>query len=397
MPGWHDLTAELRDRGDIVMVGLIQEQHPDRCALFMQWKEMDWPIMVDPLNLLAIDVVPFHILIDEAGVVRKAGARPNDLDAFLALPPAEGAPAKSAAPDIESLRREAQSGDAQALRALADALYLWRTDDALDEAIDLYQAALDAGAPAGSTHFRLGVVHRRRFETDARREGDFGAAVAHWQTALDQDPNQYIWRRRIQQYGPRLDKPYSFYDWVSEAREAIRARGQTPHPLSVDPQGAELAHPSRDFTASAAEQAPPDPEGRIRRDEDALIEVETVVTPATDDRARAARIHLIFSPNHAVQGHWNNEVAPMEVWIDPPEGWQVDQRRLTAPPGEGAVSEETRTLEFEVRAPEGWSGQPTAFPAYALYYACEGEAGVCLYLRRDLDIVVGAAPGAGGR
>ena len=26
------------------MVGIIQEQHPDRARLFMQWKEMGWPI-----------------------------------------------------------------------------------------------------------------------------------------------------------------------------------------------------------------------------------------------------------------------------------------------------------------------------------------------------------------
>jgi len=376
------------------MVGLIQEQHPDRCALFMQWKEMDWPIMVDPLNLLGIQVVPFHMLIDEAGVVRKAGARPSDLESFLALPPVEAAPVEAAPPQIESLRREAQGGDAEALRALADAIYLWRGEAALDEAIELYEAALDAGGPAGSTHFRIGVVHRARFESDARREGDFGAAIDHWEAALEQNPNQYIWRRRIQQYGPRLDKPYPFYDWVGEAREAIRARGQTPHPLSTDPQGAELAHPSRDFTSAGPETDEPDPDGRIIRDEDRLIEVETVVTPATNARARAARVHMIFTPNRAVEGHWNNEVEPMEVWVDPPEGWQVDQRRLTAPMGEGATSEETRALEFEIRAPEGWGGEPQPIPAYALYYACEGVDGVCLYLRRDLNIVVGDGDGA---
>jgi hypothetical protein len=37
-------------------------------------------------------------------------------------------------------------------------------------------------------------------------------AVQYWTMALDMDSNQYIWRRRIQQYGPRLEKPYSFYD-----------------------------------------------------------------------------------------------------------------------------------------------------------------------------------------
>jgi hypothetical protein len=43
------------------MVGIIQEQHPDRAGLFMQWKQMDWPILVDSLNLLGVAVVPVHV------------------------------------------------------------------------------------------------------------------------------------------------------------------------------------------------------------------------------------------------------------------------------------------------------------------------------------------------
>jgi len=36
------------------MVGIIEEQHPDRAQLFMQWKQMGWPVMVDSLNLLNV-------------------------------------------------------------------------------------------------------------------------------------------------------------------------------------------------------------------------------------------------------------------------------------------------------------------------------------------------------
>lgn len=389
MPGWHDLTKDLRASGEIVMAGLIQEQHPDRCSLFMQWKQMEWPIMVDSLNLVEIDVVPHHVLIDEAGVVWKAGARPSDLEAFLERPPAEFEPVETDRPDLDALRERAASGDAASLGALANALSLWGDEADLDEAIDLYERALAAGAPEGPTHFRLGVTHRRRFESEHRREGDFSRAIEHWRTALDIDPNQYIWRRRIQQFGPRLDKPYPFYDWVERAREAIRARGQTPHPLRTEPRGAELTSPSRSFDQSDSAMEEPDPEGRIRRDADNLIKAEVVEAPSTDQRARASRVHIIMRPNEAVQGHWNNEVEPTEVWVRPPEGWSVDQRRLVAPMGEGAVSSEPRVLEFEVRPPADWSGEPTTIPAYALYYACEDVDGVCLYLRKDLDVTIG--------
>ena len=52
------------------MLGIIQEQHPDRCRLFMQWKGMSWPILVDSLNLLNTSVVPQTLAIDEHGIVR---------------------------------------------------------------------------------------------------------------------------------------------------------------------------------------------------------------------------------------------------------------------------------------------------------------------------------------
>lgn len=71
MPVWHDVTRKLRDEGRIQLVGVIQEQHPDRCKLFMQWKQMDWPVLVDPLNLLEVGVVPLALLVDENGIVRE--------------------------------------------------------------------------------------------------------------------------------------------------------------------------------------------------------------------------------------------------------------------------------------------------------------------------------------
>ena len=50
---------------------------------------------------------------------------------------------------------------------------------------------------------------------------------------------------RIQQYGPRLDKPYPFYDWVPTAIEEITARGETPVDLSVELVASEFAEPSQ--------------------------------------------------------------------------------------------------------------------------------------------------------
>ena len=391
MPVWHERTKALQASGDVQMVGIIQEQNPDRCTLFMQWKQMGWPIMVDSLNLLGIGVVPYHVLIDEQGVVWKAGARPSDIEAFLAQPTAttdDQLRAKTTTPDIATLRNAAKSGDANDLRALADALFMWGKKGAIDEVIALFTKALAAGADAGSTNFRLGVAHRRRFEGATGGAADFAQAIAHWRSALDANPNQYIWRRRIQQYGPRLDKPYPFYDWVSRAREAIKARGESPAPLLVEPQGAELATPERRFASSTATQENPDPQGRIDRDVQRLIRVSPVVVASTNTSgATMARVHLIFEPDARQLAHWNNEVEPLKVWIDPPAGWRVDANLHSAPNAPAEVSTEQRSVEFELQAPAD-AAAPAKIRAYALYYVCEDRDGVCLYRRQDIAIAI---------
>lgn len=57
MPGWHAATEELQQAGRLSLAGVVEEQHPDRARLFMQWKRLDWPVVVDSLDLLGVSVV----------------------------------------------------------------------------------------------------------------------------------------------------------------------------------------------------------------------------------------------------------------------------------------------------------------------------------------------------
>ena len=66
------------------MVGIIQEQHPDRTQLFMQWKQMGWSILVDPYDLLAVTKVPITLFIDEFSVIRRIQPRYEELEDVLA-------------------------------------------------------------------------------------------------------------------------------------------------------------------------------------------------------------------------------------------------------------------------------------------------------------------------
>jgi tetratricopeptide (TPR) repeat protein len=372
------------------MVGIIQEQHPERARLFMQWKQMDWPVLVDSQNALGIEVVPVTLALDEHGIIRHGPLRLADAESIQETfldqdyEPSDPSPPKRAA--AASLEPPAPDAKAAAWRAYANALAVWGREEQQGLVIDAFERALALDPGHGPTHFRLGVAYRRRYDSPHHRPGDFGRAVRQWRAALETNPNQYIWRRRIQQYGPRLDKPYPFYDWVTVARQEIQARGLEPLPLSVEPRGAEFTMPAERFAAAEESTAEPDPQGRIVRDPGNLVSVETTVVPDTNSGRASARVHVVLRPNLENQAHWNNEVDPLVVWIRPPAGWQLDRRRLTVAGPPEAVSQETRTVEFELLGPDGAEGLPEKIGGYALYYVCEDVDGSCLYRRQDIDI-----------
>lgn len=374
MPGWHEKTKSLQEDGELQLVGIIEEQHPDRTRLFMQWKEMEWPILIDSLNLLDVSAVPLTYLIDESGIVRYERPSEDELKTFLAT----DYPRSS--PGIRSEVLNPREGS-------PEHLLLWGGEGDLDPAIAELEERVGESPESSRAHFRLGVAYRKRYDSDRREGEDFQRAVEHWVRALDLDPNQYIFRRRIQQYGPRLDKPYPFYDWVPEARAAIEARGEAPVRLRVEPRGAEFARPVETFTSESSGRESPDPEGRIYRDEAPLIRAEVVTVPTQIAPGESARVHVVMRPDLSLKAHWNNEVDDLEFWIDPPEGWEVDRRYHTVAIPREPVSQEPRHIELELQSPSEFHGTET-IPAYALYYVCEDVDGTCLYRRQDLPIEV---------
>jgi len=372
VPGWHEATKEWQEAGDVRMVGIIEEQHPERARLFMQWKKMGWPILVDSLNLLETTVVPQTLLIDEHGIIREVRPALDELDRvrreFVDVdfePPAVG---------LEARRIEPSPAEHAYLRA-----------NELDAVLAAFEQEAAANPAGGYTLFRAGVAYRARHDSPGRRAGDFQTAVTYWERALQLDPNNYIWRRRIQQYGPRLDKPYPFYDWVREARAEIIARGETPVPLVIEPIGAELASPSKEFVGAAAPHAPEIDE-RILRDDGVFVTAETTLVPSAVAAGESARAHVRFVPNDAIKGHWNNEVDGLVFRVEPPAGWQVDHPVQTLPNPPEAVSREPRSVELELRASEGAGPGVVQIPAYALYYVCEDVNGVCMYRRQDVTL-----------
>jgi len=373
------------------MVGIIQEQHADRCRLFMQWKGMDWPILVDSFNRLQVAAVPITLLIDEHGVIRKTRPRSDDLDAFLKTDYPRPQAAVALTPTMEWIRRglmRVVSGDVEK-KALALDLAEWGDAAQLSRGIEMLRALRSEFPEDGWLRFRLGVAHRRRYDSPGRRDGDFAEAIGNWGKALAIDPNQYIWRRRIQQYGPRLDKPYAFYDWVPGARKAIVQRGETPVSLVVEPGGAEFAKPMKRFSATVEDASAPDPQARVTRDSERLIQIESVVVPSTKGDAAAARLHLILRPNRAVKAHWNNEADGVVVWLYQPKGWKLGRQRFEIPNDSGETSDKPRTVEFELKLERDVKAAAAQLTGYALYYACEDVDGVCVFRRQDFKVELG--------
>ena len=171
MPVWHNAARDWVKNGKLVLLGVTQEQHAERCRLFAQWQQFDWPILHDPVNVLETAGVPVLVAIDEHGIVR--GVKP-DVKTFEADflnkefrddDPQAGALVK-VPPDLADLKRHAETAKtASAWRALGDALAIWSGPARSAEAVAAYSAALAIEPADATTLFRLGVAYRMRFES----------------------------------------------------------------------------------------------------------------------------------------------------------------------------------------------------------------------------------------
>ena len=388
------------------MIGVVQEQHPDRARLYKQWRQLDWPIAVDSLNLLDLAAVPIPVAIDESGIVRLGRPSPTSFakefleKSYTAVNVPQGYNRAERADPMSLSRAARQGGSAEAYRALGDACFMDAELNLLPRAVWAYEKAIEIEPRDGRAHFRLGVALRRRSEGARRKVDDAQAAVASWGEALAINPNQYIWRRRIQQYGPRLDKPYDFYSWVAQARDEIKARGEQPIVLATEPTGSELIAPPRrrrkglspseplaDGRGSEAQMKNPDPQGKINRDKTHMVNIETVVTPARVQPGQRVRVRTKFRLHEKTRPYWNNEAREgLVMWVDPPKSCALGEGRLSYTNLPEAESQETRLLEFELAVSKNAPTGEVKLPAYALYYVCQNKGGKCLYLRQDFDV-----------
>jgi hypothetical protein len=387
---WQKAVKPYIDAGEMVAIGVVQEQHPDRTRLYRQWRELDWPIFVDSMNTLEhITVVPVPVAINQAGIVAHDRIKPEQLANFvrteLEMPdiPADYNRISRAVPDARPIDGTSSSD----WHAWGRDVFNLGSADEIDSAVIALETSATLSPGDGPIQFSLGTALRRRYEGPHRKPLDNQRAVEQWGLALDANPNHYIYRRRLQQYGPRLDKPYNFYFWVQEARADIRARGDVPVPLAAEPMGSEIAQPeNKDSTSTVAVLANPDPDGQINRDENRLVRIEPLVTPARVRPGHRIRARLTFRLDGESLPWWNNEADAVQTWIGLPEGIEIAENTLAFANPDEPETQELRQVEIELIVGDVHPEGPVTIPGYALYYVCEDAGGVCYYLRQDFDL-----------
>ena len=171
---------------------------------------------------------------------------------------------------------------------------------------------------------------------------------------------------------------------MESANQEIRARGEEPVALSVQPSGAEIAQPSRSSLTEGEANKEPDPDGKIERDSAQWITARATVVPGSIQPGESVRVHVQWEPKKLA--HWNNEAEPSQVWLDLPDGWSAEKRLFELPLPAEPESSEVRKLEFELKTPS--DAKDTTISIYSLYYVCEDRGGTCMFRRHDLAITI---------
>ncbi|MEL6716710.1 MAG: hypothetical protein AAFP86_23235, partial [Planctomycetota bacterium] len=293
---WAEAAENAVAAGRLRIVCVAQEQSPDRPALFAALHGIDFPLLWDPFALCGLERVPLALLVDEDARIRAVGADPrafaDELGPRLVEP--LGLPhLPAAAPRAGGFRvtRAATDRTDGTRRALARLLMGGAFTDVsggptLDaDVAELERAAASAGA-VPEDRFRLAVALRMRAETPRARADDFQRALDEWRAALAARPERLVWRRRIQRFGPLLDRPDSFYGW---ARPAVHAGARLVVPLG---EGESAPRTTRipGGRPSAERTAPPPDAAERSRDGGRAVRVETAVALNTGALGSKVRV-----------------------------------------------------------------------------------------------------------
>lgn len=390
LPAWYETLHDAVESGDLVLLGVAVEQHPDRARLFAQWKKLNGAMMQDPVNYMRLEKLPLIVGIDENGYVRVVDPDLKTVRKRFLARKYPGEPAlipenTEEPPNTLVTRRYAREAESPGFYIEhGDAVAIAGLSPVFAEAIEAYGKAIASDRRLADAYFGLGVVHRMRFESEHREPGDFQAAVDVWARAAKLAPTNEIYQRRIQSYAPPMESPYPLFDWVATARKEIAATGDTPVALSVEPMGAELGDAS-----GRRGDAPPTPsdkdDGSAHEDKARRVQIEqTIVESLEKDRSHIRQVHLSFVLDPDRSARWGQESKPLRVWLRKPAGAEVSQRYFECAGSSAADDDLPRTICFTVSLAEG-ARKNVTIRGHAIYQLVDGgEASEPL--RQDFEI-----------
>lgn len=392
-PIWLAKTKPFVDTEKLVVVGIAQEQHAGRVRLFAQWQNVEWPILHDAMNVVGVKDVPLLVAIDEHGVIRAVDPDLEKLaEDFISkeftplkvMPPID----LKELPDPRTTRRIA--GEARRnneWRRHAEALVLAGKPQQIKEAIATFQLAIDADDGDEAAWFGQGVAYRIRYDRPERDAGDFQAALDAWRKAAQLDPANAIYLARLQQYGPCIDKPFSFYDWIETAREDITHREETPVVLICEPVGAEVSPPEAKFRFNKRKGPDSPALGKAAVDRRPIVEVTSACAAETKKRKGSiVQIYVTCRLAPGSEATWSNEGEPMQLWLETPKTGRLGVRYLAYQQPKEPRTVEERVLSFPLRLASAKSS--LTLEGTLLYFVHDGPNAPAQPMKQDVRIKV---------
>jgi|CXWL01.1.fsa_nt_gi peroxiredoxin len=230
LPEWNEKTKALIAADKLVVIGVSQEQSPERSRLLLQWLKIDWPVLHDPLNTHEVRKLPTVIAIDEHGYVQDPHAKIETFESKFVNQtyPKPGKPAyyeRDVLQDPRVTRRIVEDTNAAEdwNRHGTSIILSWRPA-LLPEGVESFTKLTGKEPKSAVAYFRLGVAHLFRRASEFAQGDDLeGAQKALKKAAALSSSNEVFAQRLLVASGKDTGEK-----WIKLARKEIKARGEKP-------------------------------------------------------------------------------------------------------------------------------------------------------------------------
>ena len=344
---------------------------------------MDWPVYIDSFNLLEVEAVPMTFLVNPKGVITKVSPSKKNLDSILKN--ATNAINPTTSDDLEpywsTLLKKRSFNLFCNLASERNFVELFKSIKMLKKS--------DYKMRHEHLEFMTGVAYKMRSESPFRKLDDFSKAIDHWETALELRPNQYIWRRRIQQYGPILGKPYPFYDWVEIALKELKEKGEVPFNENFVLTESEQSILTPTQTSNKKNYKIPDPFNKLKRGNMQFVNTRVLTIPSHPKTGRPFRVFVQLDLKQPDSVQWNNEGAASHLYFEKSNFNKTSIHRFWTGTKEKEYSTEQRIIDFELNYPRSGIIGGKKLPAgYIVVNLCDRLTGACFTRRIDFSIPI---------